>query len=458
MPHHPHEDKVGHPHFLPQAIVSLRNRVGGGQIVYTAGNLAEAGNFYKTLAGEMAAPDDMVQAWAEEMSRNKDFVISLGGEVVESTNPAVGGYEHPGVKGAEFVKAFTIGKDGKAAVVENLFQLFQTNLKSRGITILWGTPGKRLIQNPETREIIGVYAEKDGKTLAIKAKRAVCLACGGYESNQGMLKNFNMGRDYHFIGPSGHDGDGITMALAVGADLWHMKAASAGASYWQPGMPVGVIAIQVMYGRAGIVVDKHAQRFSNDLLNGHNAWMKLATFEPEEHQYTRIPCYNIFDEKIRSSMPMGLGFPHYAWSADNLAEVKSGLIKQANTIKELATLLRLDAEALSKTVSTYNEYCAAGQDPQFGKAKANLVPLATPPFYGAPLYPGGPNTQGGPRRNAQAQVVDPYGNPIPRLYSNGELGSIYGIQYPGGGNVGECMAFGRIAGKNAAAEKPWGAA
>ena len=44
--------------------------------------------------------------------------------------------------------------------------------------------------------------------------------------------------------------------------------------------------------------------------------------------------------------------------------------------------------------------------------------------------------------------------PIPRLYSAGELGSIYSFNYNAGGNVGECFAFGRIAGRNAAKEKP----
>jgi len=46
------------------------------------------------------------------------------------------------------------------------------------------------------------------------------------------------------------------------------------------------------------------------------------------------------------------------------------------------------------------------------------------------------------------------GAPIGRLYSAGELGSIYSFLYQGGGNIGECFAFGRIAGRNAAAEVP----
>ena len=42
-----------------------------------------------------------------------------------------------------------------------------------------------------------------------------------------------------------------------------------------------------------------------------------------------------------------------------------------------------------------------------------------------------------------------------RLYSAGELGSIYSYLYQGTGNIGECLAFGRIAARNAVAERPW---
>jgi predicted oxidoreductase len=62
---------------------------------------------------------------------------------------------------------------------------------------------------------------------------------------------------------------------------------------------------------------------------------------------------------------------------------------------------------------------------------------------------------GGPRHNTRSQIVWPDGSPIPRLYSAGELGSIYSYMYQGTGNIGECLAFGRIAGRNAATEHPW---
>src|ERR671924_222037 len=68
---------------------------------------------------------------------------------------------------------------------------------------------------------------------------------------------------------------------------------------------------------------------------------------------------------------------------------------------------------------------------------------------------GGRLRRGGPGRNARAQIVRPDGSPIPRLYSAGELGSIYSYLYQGTGNIGECLAFGRIAGRNAVSVQPW---
>ena len=58
------------------------------------------------------------------------------------------------------------------------------------------------------------------------------------------------------------------------------------------------------------------------------------------------------------------------------------------------------------------------------------------------------NTDGGPRRNEKAQILDLDGNPIPRLYSAGEFGSVWCDKYQGAGNISECLAFGRIAARS----------
>jgi predicted oxidoreductase len=110
-------------------------------------------------------------------------------------------------------------------------------------------------------------------------------------------------------------------------------------------------------------------------------------------------------------------------------------------------------DVLQATVDRYNAACAAGIDVEWDRDPATLAPLRTPPYYAIELVAASLNTQGGPVRNERAQVIDVAGRPIPRLYSAGELGSIYAYRYQAGGNLGECFAFGRIAGRNAAAER-----
>ena len=70
---------------------------------------------------------------------------------------------------------------------------------------------------------------------------------------------------------------------------------------------------------------------------------------------------------------------------------------------------------------------------------------------------GGQNSGGGLKINAQAQVLDIYGKPIPRLYGGGRTtGGIVGLQYPHCGIwLGSAMFFGRVGGQNAAALEAW---
>jgi fumarate reductase flavoprotein subunit len=62
---------------------------------------------------------------------------------------------------------------------------------------------------------------------------------------------------------------------------------------------------------------------------------------------------------------------------------------------------------------------------------------------------------GGGRINVNSQVLDRHDRVIPRLYSAGEMiGNLQGWERDGGCGWTTCVVFGRIAGRNAAAEKP----
>ena len=133
-----------------------------------------------------------------------------------------------------------------------------------------------------------------------------------------------------------------------------------------------------------------------------------------------------------------------------MAELKKGWIISGKTVTELASNIGVATATLKNTVQLWNRYCQDGKDPDFGRDPLELTPLDSPPFYAIRLFPGGSNTQGGPRRNSKAQIVNPFGDPIPGLYAAGECGSVYGMLYPAGGcNLAECITFGRIAAENA---------
>ncbi|MDD4729920.1 MAG: FAD-binding protein, partial [Dysgonamonadaceae bacterium] len=81
--------------------------------------------------------------------------------------------------------------------------------------------------------------------------------------------------------------------------------------------------------------------------------------------------------------------------------------------------------------------------------------IRKPPFYAMKLYPGGPNTKGGINADAKRRVLDWDGNPINRLFTAGEISSVFKFAYQAGGNLTECIVCGRVAGKNAAAMPRW---
>ncbi|MBU1206700.1 MAG: FAD-binding protein [Proteobacteria bacterium] len=461
-------------------------------LIYTPANAKDAFAYQKRmneLYGYDDVPDDMLQTWAEMIVQNFDWLKTLkGSEIFEIHNTGEGSLENPvGPLGRPEFPEFSGSKASRHICNPQSgwgwFGCLAQNVADRGIEVLYGTPAKELVQNPNTKEILGVIAERDGKEIAIKAKRAVVLTCGGFEYDMEMQSSYLRVWPFRFYGNPGNTGDGIRMALNVGAKLWHMNNISGRITAWWPDYPIAFTILpwgwerrNKLYGyidRDGkrtkdfksafsfILVDKHGQRFANEVYRGHTFYWEVVRFDTEKAEFPRIPCHLIFDEKTRTSCRMATtaGAPGpiklYEWSDDNSKEIERGWIKKGTTLRELAGNIDVPADALEKTVARFNQYCKEKKDPDFERRPGFMVPLDTPPYYEINMWPGGPNTQGGPKRDKDARVLNVGDRPIPKLYSAGELGSIYGFLYEGGGNTSECIAFGRIAGKNAAAEKPW---
>jgi len=435
-----------------------------GQGYLNTSDAAQAAAYLTALCGPYKVPETMIAAWAEEMGRNNDWLARLGGDPQEHQHPPVG-IEFPDLPGSDCVHKF---HDGPTYGYSFTWKRFESLVERRPIPVLYETPARELIQHGTTKEILGVHAARGEKPIAVKAKKAVVLTCGGFENNQEMIRNYLPGIPYCYTSGTPHnEGDGITMAMSVGADLWHMN------NYAGPSMALKVPELRTTFSMQAlhfskrvpggmIVVGPDGRRFCDEKyktrhgkvpVNGR--WLPLAT---------PCPMFMVCDHAMFSAGPLYDKHPshgwtqiveRYPWSEDNSAELAKGWVKRADTLAGLAALLGLDPAALADTVGRWNRYCDAKHDPEFGRSLM-LEPIADGPFYAVELSPSMLNTQGGPRRNEKGQIVRPDGTPIPRLYSAGELGSIYSYLYQGTGNIGECLAFGRISGRNAAAETPWG--
>ena len=421
-------------------------------------------DFLNAMNGPFTVPQDMVRAWAEEMAKNNDWVSSIGGDPQEHQHQPLG-IEFPELPGSDCVHKF---HHGDVLGYSKTWQFFEQSVKRRDIRILYGTPGAELVQDGNTKAILGVKAmPAGGGPIYVKARKAVILTCGGFENNQEMIRNYLPGLPYCYTtGSPYNEGDGVRMGLTVGADLWHMN------NYAGPSMGLKVPEYRTSFSLTAlhykleqqggmICVGPDASRFCDEKLRTmHGKIKKHGKWTP-----TPVPCpmHMVFDHRLFTSGPLydktassnwSRIVERYDWSSDNVAELERGWIKRAATIEELASKIGLDAKGLEATIARWNDHCTNGVDPDFGR-KLMLTPLTQAPFYAVELAPAMLNTQGGPRRNAKAQIVRPDDTPIPRLYSAGELGAIYGHLYQGTGNIGECLAFGRIAARNAIAETRW---
>jgi len=410
---------------------------------------------------------EVTRVWAEYIADNKNWIEKLGGKVHLF---AVGG-EHPELPGSDSIELWHFHGAGI-----RMMKFLYDQVSRRGIEVRYNTRARKLLTDLNG-EVVGVRAEtEEGRRLDIGATRAVILACGGFEFDETMKLNYLKVYPTYFYGSPANTGDGIRMALEVGADLWHMNCCSARAvakfpeypwsftlDFGGKGWTARLIRREDKPEPAGyIVVDRYGRRFTNENFKLHCLYYELGLFDTQRLEFPRIPCYWIFDQKRIEAGPLPLTLagpagPHqlYRWSQDNSRELERGWIITGRTVRELARKLGIPPDSLQRTVNTYNRYCYRGRDPEFGRRPTDLIPLENPPFYAVRLWPGGANTQGGPRRNARGQILNTDGDPIPGLYGAGELGSVYGMLYPsGGGNLAECIAFGRIAGENAAREEP----
>lgn len=407
--------------------------------------------YLKGLAGGRAYNEAVLKTFAQGLTEIEGYyeeVLGAQGSTATEIAPAYANHarEFKEYEGWESVDWYLFSMTGNDAAAWNLYRQNVAD-RSDKIDVWYSSPALHLIQDPISKTILGVQIDKDGELVNIRATNGVVMACGGFENNEEMKTNYLGISNMKPVGTIYNTGDGIIMAQEVGARLWHM-------SNWAATGVLGNYCVDTDGAE-----DHAAYIISSDFVAGASVLVGIdGTRFLAENNYPRHGQTSVGGEWTSEFRPSTAYYVCDATKFEHI--VSSGLLAERHVkyATKYATLEDMAAELgtteLVNTIAAFNGYAAEGFDPQFGRDPATMSAFSTEgPYYAIKMQPHMLNTQGGAERNENAQVISLSGEPIPHLYSAGEFGSITVKDYNGGGNIAECIVFGRIAGVNAAAEK-----
>ncbi len=302
----------------------------------------------------------------------------------------------------------------------------------------------------EDGAVTGAILDTNGVRTAIRARRGVLLAAGGFENNDDMRARFGVpGSSRDTMGPWGNRGLAHLAAIAIGADTDLMDQA-----WWSPGLthPDGRSAFALWF-TGGIFVDSDGKRFVNESAAYDRLGRKIVDAIADGS--VSLPYWMIYDDADGGLPPV---------KATNVSMVEperytaAGLWRTADTLEELAVKIGVPAGNLVNTVARFNEFVARGVDDDFGRGnepydrafsggEPPLYAITRPPFHAAAFGISDLGTKGGLRTDTAARVLDTAGQVIPGLYAAGNtMAAPSGTTYPGGGNpIGTSMVFSHLA-------------
>jgi 3-oxosteroid 1-dehydrogenase len=335
----------------------------------------------------------------------------------------------------------------------------RAGLMDSGVPVWLDAPMTGLVQDEEGR-VTGVEVTRDGDAVTITARLGVLLACGGFERNEAMRKQYQrepIGTEWT-TGSPGNTGDGIGAGRKAGAALALMDDAWWGPTIPLPGGPYFCLAERNLPG--SLMVNAAGQRYVNECAPYVDA--VHAMYEPE---VPFVPSWLIFDQRYRDTYVFAGQPPRRRFSRRWYA---AGTVFQAPSLAELAASIGVDAEALGKTVTRFNDFARTGTDEDFRRGDSaydryygdprvtpnpNLAALVKPPFYAVKIMPGDLGTKGGLVTDADARVLREDGSVIAGLYAAGNVSAaVMGHSYAGAGaTIGPAMTFGYLAANDMAA-------
>lgn len=395
----------------------------GGLILAAESSIQEALNANETSedltnywfeTSEEQADKKLLEIAANNSGENIDWLIEQGVDIKDEVTKLHSSFDKAFGHAVDGYDTHSGGGAGMTGVLAD-------RIEEKGGKILLNTAAKELLMDGDT--VVGIKASgKDGETITINASKTI-LATGGFAANEDMMKEYHPWlKDYVHGGNSGNTGDGINMAMDIGAKTLFRDA----------GIDITVNSgTYYGYGEEfkGLMVTPDGKRFMDESLF-HFTRSRILMDTPYNTAWAITDQGN---ERVDAAIEMGTAFV-------------------GQTVEELAAQIDMDPAKLQATIDRYNEISAAKEDADFGKSSDYLQPIQGP-YYALNLYMNNSGSIGGLVINENAQVLNESDQAIPGLYAAGEVanGQFMYRQYPGSGTaISIYLNYGRIAGKHAA--------
>ncbi|MBI1761024.1 MAG: FAD-dependent oxidoreductase [Acidobacteria bacterium] len=347
------------------------------------------------------------------------------------------------------------GVDGGRSILETLRPSWDEHVAARQITVLFEHTLTALLV--EGGVVSGIRAQNASGTVELRGRRVV-LTSGGYAANHKLFAevtptvNGIVPKLVSTARPTS-TGDGIIAARQHGAQLRNADKylASLGGLELEPGS--GWADYQTAWAMVfttsyrpprEIYVNTRGERFMAEDEPSPDRRERLILQQPE-HKF-----WCVFDERgLTDGAPLVK-----QWNEAELRRHAAAgkCMWQAETLAELAHKTGIDKAGLLATVEKFNLAAQMGED-AWGRRDLQYT-ITQPPYYALLTHATSLLSFGGLTVNANLQVLNEAGAPIPNLYAAGEIlgaAALMGQSFCGGMSLTPCLSFGRILGRRLAA-------